>query len=62
MIFGGKSGEMRSQISIVESCQLKRVGSLMTEFTQGGCNTFETYYEEEIMLCFSKSNQQGCHR
>ena len=62
MIFGGAK-ELGRQISIVESCQLKRVSSLFEEFQYGGCNTFETNYgSEETMLCFSKNNPSGCQR
>jgi len=41
MIFGGTIGaDYINQISIVESCGLKRIGNLPKQFYYGACNTF----------------------
>ena len=64
MIFGGKyGGPLATQISLVESCQLTRVGDLPMAFTDGGCNTFQrSSGTEETLLCFAFERQSLCHR
>lgn len=37
----------KKQISIVKSCQLKRLGNLPMEFVKGGCNTFKNLLEKK---------------
>ena len=52
MMFGG-DGSYNNQISVVESCRLRRVGTLPMEFRVGGCNTFQTIDgNDEALLCF----------
>ena len=66
MIFGGSEiGDLpfKNQISIVESCQLRRLGDLPMSFHSGGCNTFQTTNgTEETLLCFAQSGPASCHR
>ena len=63
MIFGGHFDEFIKQISIVESCGLRRIGSLPMEFYQGACNTFQTSGgTDETLLCFDKYAPKDCHR
>ena len=72
MIFGlqptGKQSwdlehSFQSQISIVESCRLKRLGTLPFSFYDGGCNTFKTNGEmEETLLCFGMGGKKMCYR
>jgi len=64
MIFGGSDKEpFNNQISLVESCQLTRLGDLPMNFFNGGCKTFQTSSgTEETLLCFGKSGQSSCHR
>lgn len=65
MIFGGSSSAgYTNQISIVQSCRLKRVGTLpMQTFNYGACNTFkENNGMEKTLLCFDSSGRRSCHR
>ena len=66
MIFGGVDFDtttgIESQISIVESCGLRRVGTLPMVFTFGACNTFiATGGNEEVLLCFNNQDKL-CYR
>lgn len=63
MIFGGFDDD-KNQISVVEGCQLRRIGDLPIDFTYGACNTFTTTAgNEETLLCFSwSSGWNKCHR
>ena len=62
MIFGGSDSAVK-QISIVESCWLRRLGELPMEFFEGACNTFETIYDtQEVFLCFAYEGENTCHR
>ena len=72
MIFGGFwNTKYKNQISVVESCQLTRVGDLPMSFHGGACNTFTWSGKEETLLCFAgdvdlfRSNLPSystCHR
>ena len=64
MIFGGDEDfPYSNQISIVESCTLRRLGSLPMDFEFGACNTFQNPVGvEETLLCFSTFGQAACHR
>ena len=67
MIFGGHTlGSGKSfikQISIVESCQLRRLGDLPMEFKFGACNTYKNGDRtEKTLLCFGYAGQNMCHR
>ena len=70
MIFGGRVGgrfggrsepEITKQISIVESCRLKRIGDLPMDFTEGACNTFDNAGQEEVLLCFQETGKNLCN-
>ena len=51
------------QISIVESCGLKLVGTLPMWFNLGACNTFKTNGgTEETLLCFAQLLSKKCYR
>jgi len=41
ILFGGFEPEYKSQISKVESCRLKRIGTLPIQFFTGACNSFK---------------------
>jgi len=61
MIFGG-TGDFESQLSVVESCGLRRLGTLPMEFYSGACNTFQSNEgNEEVLLCFAERSKD-CHR
>ena len=63
MIFGGYGLNYKTQISTVESCRLRRVGTLPMDFYLGACNTFETSGgTEETLLCFAEGGYKLCHR
>jgi len=50
-IFGGQ--DERTQISIVEDCGLRRVGTLPINFYYGQCNSyFAANAEQYALLCF----------
>ena len=55
-VFGGANE--KKQISKVENCALRRIGTLPMEFSDGACNT----YQSHVLLCFADSDQTGCHR
>ena len=58
-IFGGSSG-YRRQISIVDDCCLKSIGTLPFNFELGACNLRSG--EEVAYLCFADGNFKNCHR
>ena len=64
MIFGGTNNvDYDKQISVVDSCGLKRVGTLPMYFNMGACNTFKNIDgEDETLLCFDYTYSQDCHR
>ena len=63
LIFGGGYNSYKTQISTVESCRLRRLGTLPMDFNWGGCNTFETSDgTEEALLCFDYYGRKQCHR
>ena len=64
MIFGGTlAADYINQISIVESCGLKRIGDLPKQFYYGACNTFNNADgQEEVLLCFDQFDEKGCRR
>ena len=47
-VFGGEAN--RRQISILNDCQLERIGSLSFDHYYGGCGNVD---DEEIYLCFN---------
>ena len=62
MIFVGYSRQ-ETQIAMVESCRLTRVGNLPIAFNKGGCNTFKTASgDDETLLCFAEMGKKNCHR
>jgi len=58
MVFGGSNGyPYKNQISVVESCQLRRIGQLPIDFESGACNTFlSNDQKDEILLCFANNS------
>ena len=63
MLFGGNHDSYKTQISIVESCRLRRLGTLPMKFKLGACNTFQTSEgDEEVLLCFARTGKNECHR
>ena len=57
LIFGGDETGIERQISIVESCQLRRVGTLPFNFERGACNTFLSANDDDVVyLCFPWSS------
>jgi len=56
-IFGGSSG-YRRQISIVDDCNLKSIGTLPFNFELGACNIRSG--EEVTYLCFAEGNYKNC--
>ena len=68
MIYGSQmTTDFQTQISIVESCRLRRIGDLPMEyFGYGGCNFYKKNDGNEInLLCFGLGQGQGyknCHR
>ena len=64
MIFGGDSNsDFDNQISVVESCGLRRLGTLPMQFEFGACNTFQSNEgDEEVLLCFAYNGRKDCHR
>ena len=51
------------QISLVENCGLRRVGTLPYDFNGGSCNNFITQDgTEEALLCFGYTNKTSCIR
>ena len=61
LIFGGYIE--KKQISMVEKCGLKRIGTLPMEFYYGACNTYPIGQQDyQVLLCFAFSNTTGCHR
>ena len=62
VIFGGHD-DFKNQISIVESCQLRRLGDLPMAFYDGACNTYRNPEgTEKILLCFASAGKTTCHR
>jgi hypothetical protein len=61
LVFGGGTKEIESQISMVDSGRLHRIGNLNAPFNYGACNTFKDHEEKEIVyLCFSKNSTKTC--
>ena len=50
------------QISKILDCELKRVGALPNEFTNGACGTFLFDGDERVMFCFALSDKKKCFR
>ena len=49
------------QISIVESCRLRRFGQLPYAFDSGACNNFKNKFgKDEALLCFGYPNKSAC--
>ena len=63
-VFGGTSGsDYENQISIVEDCRLRRIGSLPMRLYWGACNSFTTNNDNQIsLLCFDYNDRKACHR
>ena len=51
-VFGGRGDQMR-QISVLQGCELKRIGSLQFDFHKGSCATVA---DSIMYLCFSQSD------
>ena len=51
LVFGGWRN-FSSQISTIDSCYLKRIGTLPFSFDSGGCQTFGTNEDSFSLLCF----------
>ena len=65
LIFGGDGwGPHSDQISQVDNCALRRIGTLPMRFYYGGCATLqvETSDEEYALLCFDDYARKDCHR
>ena len=63
MTIVGGSSSYAQQISVVESCGLRRIGDLPSDFNGGACNTYRPYSDKDhAMLCFSASSTNGCLR
>ena len=62
-VFGGYfSYDYKDQISIVEDCRLRRVGTLPMRFQEGACNSFTTGEGKQVsMLCFGEDDPSACH-
>ena len=63
-LFGGQSSsQFPKQISVLESCDLRRIGDLPTKFFEGACNTFDSGPgDEHILLCFGFDEDKDCYR
>lgn len=63
MIFGGDTLPYVNQISVVESCQLRRIGNLPMDFYLGACTTIQNNAgNDETLLCFDGYGPKDCHR
>jgi len=64
LIIGGRgTDEQRSakQISVLDSCRLRRIGTLPIFFEAGACNTFTTDSgSDETLLCFYMGAEKEC--
>ena len=56
-VYGGAGIEQWRQISVVDSCQLTRVGTLPADMSYGACTTIG---EELIYLCFDLGHTKTC--
>ena len=56
-VYGGAGIEQWRQISVVDSCQLTRVGTLPADLSYGACTTIG---EELIYLCFDLGHTKTC--
>ena len=54
-VFGGATE--KRQVSLVEGCQLTRVGTLWFNLERGACTNVNN---EEIFLCFDYDNDKKC--
>ena len=62
-IVGGLYPKFNAQVSVVDSCSLKRVATLPNHHDNPGCNTFLNEAMEQVMyICFSREDQSGCLR
>ena len=59
-VIGGAYEER--QLSVVESCGLKRIGDLPADMDCGTCNTYPDQNSFFILLCFSRNTPTECHR
>ena len=64
LIFGGDyERPYGNQISVLEDCRLKRIGSLPTAFIIGACNTYQRSDGiSETLLCFGLYRESECQR
>ena len=63
IVGGDRYRDLDRQISIVESCRLRKVGELKNSFINGACNKFRNSDGKEMaLLCFGYDHQQGCIR
>lgn len=63
LLFGGEHSYISTQIAAVESCRLRRIGTLPMTFIHGACNTFSMgLLGERVLLCFGHPGMQDCHR
>jgi len=61
IVGGDEMTSLGDQISQVQSCSLRRVGTLPSSFDYGACNTFLTPSGgEEALLCFHLYEMDGC--
>ena len=56
-VFGGVNE--KKQISVIDDCMLKRVGSLPFEFDLGACTNVNDF---EFYLCFDYNNIKTCRK
>ena len=56
-MFGGN--KEKRQISRVDGCGLKRVGSLAFDFYKGACTTVN---DDLLVLCFPYNDGKRCHK
>ena len=55
-VYGGSTGDSRRQISLVDSCELTRVGTLQFDMSYGAC----TSTGSAIFLCFDLAHTRTC--
>ena len=48
------------QISRIDGCNIKRVGTLEFDFKEGACNTYQ-FDVEKILFCFGGDSERQCH-
>ena len=55
-VFGGEENPL--QISVVDGCQLTRLGDLAFEFYEGACLNWS---DESMVFCFDHQNNRQCY-